>query len=197
MCEVGRWEQALEHLDSIERLQWVDEQGARNWRALILAALDRFDEALDAIGTAHETEPWSIGVAAILHARKGNRERAEDLLSQAQTMQIPDLCYIEARVNTALGRHESALTGYESEMQGIGRVPESARFAGEALMQLGHPREARAGFAFTIRHRPYLLPDDLRRLANACDALGDRGGAAAWNEIAHESELQDADSGET
>ena len=158
LTEAGRPAEAVELLDPYARREYADVE-MLTARALALAKLRRFDEALASVSRASAEDPSNgrlLLEAGTIHLMAGQRGRARETWNHALQLN-PSL----ARVHTSLGvlsleerRPADAVEHWKAAVASDQREYLTILGIGLSLAKAGQTAEARAALNFFVAHAP-------------------------------------------
>jgi len=122
---------------------------AQHWYALFLSIIGHAEEAMQVIRRAQVTDPLSVtiqvSVGRCLYYARRFDEAADALRAHLEVNPDSYQAYVElARLTSARGRFEEAITTTQRAIEMIGRQPILLGYLGQTLARSGHKVEARA-----------------------------------------------------
>jgi tetratricopeptide (TPR) repeat protein len=182
------WEEAAEHLVSLQKLKWVEEEEARLWNASIMLGQGKYESLIHAYSSWLERSPKLLLPLAVAYARSGHHLKASETLERAKNMRLDNTEIIQGHLLAAADDYEGALLWYEPELQSYLDRARTAQRIGKTLVSLGDYREAAAAYAQAIRWRAFLYEKDVEGLAYCLRKLGKDSEAARWEQLIQASQ---------
>jgi tetratricopeptide (TPR) repeat protein len=176
VCEAEQWEDALIELKRQSYVPSVRHQEAA-WRAKIYVGMERYQEVLKLVEEARRNSCDIGPYLAIAHARLGHSKEALRIAHEAYRVKRKGAEMALGHVYFASKEYDQALRWFETAAQNRLQRASAQREIGRTLVTLGDYWEACVAYEQAIRLTPFVLPEDLRQLAD-CLRKTDRERAA-------------------